>query len=101
VDIVQNALDVLRTLGNPQPKAAILSAAETVNPKIPGTLDAVLLCKTADRSQIMGALLDGPLAFGDVGASGAQLLTSIVQPHDCQCLAGPHPPGRLRRGGIQ
>ena len=51
VDIVQNSVDMLCALGNPQPKAAVLSAAETVNPKIPGTLDAVLLCKMAERSQ--------------------------------------------------
>jgi len=63
VDIVQNAIDLLRTLGLEQPKVAILSAVETVNPKIPSTIDAAALCKMADRGQITGALLDGPLAF--------------------------------------
>src|SRR5262252_753391 len=62
-DIVQNAIDLLRTLGLEQPKVAILSAVETVNPKIPSTIDAAALCKMADRGQITGALLDGPLAF--------------------------------------
>ena len=62
-DIIQNAVDMLHALGNAAPKVAILSAVETVNPKIPGTLDAAALCKMADRGQITGALLDGPLAF--------------------------------------
>jgi phosphotransacetylase len=63
VDIVQNAIDLLRGLGLERPKVAILSAVETVNPKIPSTIDAAALCKMADRRQITGALLDGPLAF--------------------------------------
>lgn len=63
VDIVQNAIDLFRILGNPEPKVAILSAVETVNPKIQSTLDAAALCKMADRGQIKGGLLDGPLAF--------------------------------------
>ena len=62
-DIVQNAIDLYRILGNPEPKVAILSAVETVNPKIQSTLDAAALCKMADRGQIKGGLLDGPLAF--------------------------------------
>ena len=62
-DIIQNAVDMLHALGNAAPKVAILSAVETVNPKIPGTLDAAALCKMADRGQITGAVLDGPLAF--------------------------------------
>src|SRR5262245_26300428 len=63
VDIAQNAIDLLRSLGNERPKVAILSAVETVTPKIPSTIDAAALCKMADRHQITGALLDGPLAF--------------------------------------
>jgi phosphotransacetylase len=63
VDIAQNAIDLLRSLGLERPKVAILSAVETVNPKIPSTIDAAALCKMADRRQITGALLDGPLAF--------------------------------------
>ena len=63
VDIVQNAIDLVRALGLELPKVAILSAVETVTPKIPSTIDAAALCKMAERGQITGALLDGPLAF--------------------------------------
>jgi len=63
VDIVQNAIDLAHILGNPEPKVAILAAVETVTPKMRATLDAAALCKMADRGQISGALLDGPLAF--------------------------------------
>ena len=63
VSIIQNAIDLFHILGNPEPKVAILSAVETVNPKIQSTLDAAALCKMADRGQIKGGLLDGPLAF--------------------------------------
>lgn len=62
-DIVQNAIDVFRALGLGTPKVAILSAIETVNEKIPSTLDATALCKMAERGQITGGILDGPLAF--------------------------------------
>ena len=63
VHIVQNAIDLARILGYEEPKVAILSAVETVNPKIQSTLDAAALCKMADRGQIKGGILDGPLAF--------------------------------------
>jgi len=63
VDIVQNAIDFARIMGVATPKVAILSAVETVNPNIPSTLDAAALCKMADRGQIKGGILDGPLAF--------------------------------------
>jgi phosphotransacetylase len=63
VDICQNAIDLAHILGIAEPRVAILSAVETINPKIPGTLDAAALCKMADRGQITGAILDGPLAF--------------------------------------
>ena len=63
VDIIQNAIDLAQIIGIPEPKVAILSAVETVNPKIQSTLDAAALCKMADRGQIKGGLLDGPLAF--------------------------------------
>jgi phosphate acetyltransferase len=63
VDICQNAIDLARSLGVEQPKVAILAAVETVTSKMPSTLDAAALCKMADRGQITGALLDGPLAF--------------------------------------
>ena len=63
VDICQNAIDLARSLGVEQPKVAILAAVDTVNSKMPATLDAAALCKMAERGQIRGALLDGPLAF--------------------------------------
>lgn len=62
-DIIQNAVDLARAMGIDTPKVAILSAVETVNPKLRSTLDAAALCKMADRGQITGALVDGPLAF--------------------------------------
>ncbi|MBA2125705.1 phosphate acetyltransferase [Hyphomicrobium methylovorum] len=62
-DIVQNAIDLYTALGLGKPKVAILSAVETVTPSIPSTLDAAALCKMADRGQITGGELDGPLAF--------------------------------------
>jgi phosphate acetyltransferase len=63
IDIVNNAIDLAHALGIDLPNVAILSAVETVNPKITSTLDAAALCKMADRQQIVGAVLDGPLAF--------------------------------------
>jgi phosphate acetyltransferase len=62
-DIVQNAIDLAHMLGIAEPKVALLAAVETVNPKMRSTLDAAALCKMADRGQIKGGLLDGPLAF--------------------------------------
>lgn len=63
VDIVQNAIDLAHALGVPRPRVAILSAVETVTSKLRSTIDAAALCKMADRKQITGGLLDGPLAF--------------------------------------
>jgi len=63
VDICQNAIDLARTFGIERPKVAILAAVETVNSKMPATLDAAALCKMAERGQIKGGLVDGPLAF--------------------------------------
>ncbi|HMA30569.1 MAG TPA: phosphate acetyltransferase, partial [Casimicrobiaceae bacterium] len=63
VDIVQNAIDLAHALRFPEVRVAILSAMETVNPKVPSTVEAAALCKMADRGQITGAILDGPLAF--------------------------------------
>ena len=63
VSICQNAIDLIRALGISKPKVAILSAVETVTSKIPATIDAAALCKMAERGQITGAILDGPLAF--------------------------------------
>ena len=63
VDICQNAIDLAISLGVERPKVAILAAVETVTSKMPATLDAAALCKMAERKQITGAVLDGPLAF--------------------------------------
>jgi phosphate acetyltransferase len=80
VDICQNAIDLAHVLGVAEPKVAILSAVETVNPKIPGTLDAAALCKMADRGQINGALLDGPLAFDNAISAEAARTKRIRSP---------------------
>jgi phosphotransacetylase len=79
-DIVQNAVDMLRALGVATPKVAILSAVETINTKIPGTLDAAVLCKMADRGQITGAVLDGPLAFDNAISRAAAAVKKIASP---------------------
>src|SRR4029450_12375111 len=63
VDIIQNAIDLAVSLGASPPKVAILAAGETINSKMVATIDAAALCKMADRGQIRGGLLDGPLAF--------------------------------------
>ena len=74
VDICQNAIDLVLTLGLTRPKVAILAAVETVNSKMPATLDAAALCKMADRGQITGAIVDGPLAFDNaISAEAAQI----------------------------
>jgi len=81
VDIVQNAIDLMRALGVDQPKAGILSAVETVNARIPSTLDAAALSKMAERGQITGGLVDGPLALDnamDVEAARTKGITSMV-----------------------
>jgi len=79
-DICQNAIDLAHVLGNPSPKVAILSAAETVNPKIESTLHAAALCKMADRGQITGGILDGPLAFDNAVSPEAARTKGIVSP---------------------
>ena len=71
VDICQNAIDLARTFGVERPKVAILAAVETVNSKMPATLDAAALCKMADRGQITGGALDGPLAFDNAISADA------------------------------
>jgi len=80
VDIVQNAIDLAHILGVAEPKVAILSAVETVNPKIQSTLDAAALCKMADRGQITGGVLDGPLAFDNAISEEAARTKKIVSP---------------------
>jgi len=77
-DIVQNAIDLARAMGIETPRVAILSAVETVNPRIPSTIDAAALCKMADRGQITGGLLDGPLAFDNAISPAAAKGKGIV-----------------------
>ncbi|HEX3209896.1 MAG TPA: phosphate acetyltransferase, partial [Geminicoccaceae bacterium] len=77
VDICQNAIDLAISLGVTEPKVAILSAVETVTPKIPSTIDAAALCKMAERGQITGALLDGPLAFDNAISKEAARIKGI------------------------
>ena len=77
VDIVQNAIDMARALGVERPKVAILSAVETVTPKIPSTIDAAALCKMAERGQITGGLIDGPLAFDNAISKEAARIKGI------------------------
>ena len=80
VDIVQNAIDLAHALGNPKPKVAILSATESVNPKIQSTIEAAALCKMADRGQITGGLLDGPLALDNAVNLTAARIKKIDSP---------------------
>jgi len=77
VDICQNAIDLAISLGLEKPKVAILAAVETVNSKMPATLDAAALCKMAERGQITGALLDGPLAFDSAISKEAARIKGI------------------------
>jgi phosphate acetyltransferase len=77
IDILQNAIDAMLTIGVADPKVAILSAVESVNPAIPSTLDAAALCKMVDRGQITGAIVDGPLAFDNAISSEAARIKKI------------------------
>ena len=72
VDIVQNAIDLAHALGVHEVRVALLSAMETVNAKVPSTIEAAALCKMADRGQITGALLDGPLALDNAISPGGR-----------------------------
>jgi phosphate acetyltransferase len=76
-DIVQNAIDLARTFGVGRPKVAILAAVETVTSKMPATIDAACLCKMADRGQITGGVLDGPLAFDNAISREAAAIKGI------------------------
>ena len=78
VDIVQNAIDLAHALRQPEVRVAILSAMETVNPKVPSTIEAAALCKMADRGQITGAVLDGPLALDNAISPDAAAIKHIV-----------------------
>jgi phosphate acetyltransferase len=80
VDIVQNAIDLAQVLGVKEPKVAILSAVETVNPEIESTLEAAALCKMAERGQITGGILDGPLAFDNAVSEQAARTKKITSP---------------------
>jgi phosphate acetyltransferase len=80
VDIVQNAIDLAHALGVDEVRVAILSAMETVNPKVPSTIEAAALCKMADRGQITGGLLDGPLALDNAISLDAAAIKHIVSP---------------------
>jgi len=78
--IAQNVIDLARVIGVAEPKVAILSAVETINSKIPSTLDAAALCKMADRGQITGGILDGPLAFDNAISEVAARTKGINSP---------------------
>jgi phosphotransacetylase len=80
VDICQNAIDMVIALGVAEPKVAILSAVETVTSKMPATIDAAALCKMAERGQITGAVLDGPLAFDNAISKEAAQTKGIRSP---------------------
>ena len=80
IDIVQNAIDLAHVLGIKEPKVAILSAVETVNPDIESTLEASALCKMAERGQITGGVLDGPLAFDNAISAEAARTKKITSP---------------------
>lgn len=77
-DIVQNAIDLAHALGVPEPKVALLSAVETVNSKMRSTLEAAALCKMADRRQITGGIVDGPLAFDNAVSQEAARIKGII-----------------------
>jgi phosphotransacetylase/acyl dehydratase len=79
-DIVQNAIDLSRAIGIEVPKVGILSAVEVINPKIPSTVEAAALCKMADRGQITGGILDGPLAFDNAISAQAAKTKGITSP---------------------
>ena len=78
VDIVQNAIDLAHAMGIQEVRVAILSAMEMVNSKVPSTIDAAALCKMADRGQITGALLDGPLALDNAISPEAAAIKNIA-----------------------
>jgi len=79
-DICQNAIDLARALGVARPKVAVVSAVETINPKIPSTTDAAALCKMADRDQITGGTVDGPLAMDNAISAEAARIKGIRSP---------------------
>jgi phosphate acetyltransferase len=80
VDIIQNAIDLAHALHFPEVRVALLSAIETVNPKVPSTIEAGALCKMADRGQITGAILDGPLALDNAISLESVKIKKIKSP---------------------
>src|SRR5262249_60181943 len=80
IDILRNAIELAHALGIALPKVAVLSAVETVTPRIPSTLDAAALCKMADRGQITGAVIDGPLAMDNAISPAAARTKRIASP---------------------
>jgi phosphate acetyltransferase len=80
VDIVQNAIDLGHALGFPEVRVAIMSAMETVNPAVPSTIEAAALCKMAERGQITGGTLDGPLALDNAINEEAAAIKHIISP---------------------
>jgi len=79
-DIIQNAIHLAHVVGVGNPKVAVLSAVETINPALPSTVDAAALCKMAERGQITGGLVDGPLAFDNAVDAAAAREKGIVSP---------------------
>ncbi|OOE89305.1 bifunctional enoyl-CoA hydratase/phosphate acetyltransferase [Salinivibrio sharmensis] len=79
-DIIQNAIELSHAIGNTNPRVAILSAVETINPKLNATLDAAALCKMAERGQITGGILDGPLAFDSAVSEDSRSTKGIESP---------------------
>ena len=80
IDIVQNAIDLVHAMGVADARVGILSAMETVNPKVESTLEAAALCKMADRGQITGGILDGPLALDNAISPDAAAIKKIASP---------------------
>ena len=95
--IVQNAIDLAHAVGFPEVRVAILSAMEIVNPKVPSTVEAAALCKMADRGQITGAVLDGPLALDNAISPEA----AADQAHRLAGGRPGEPAGGARPGGRQ
>jgi phosphate butyryltransferase len=80
IEIIENAVAVAHALGNERPRVAVLSAVETVNPALPGTIDAAVLSKMNQRGQIKGCLIDGPLALDNAVSSEAARIKGISSP---------------------
>ena len=100
VDIVQNAIDLAHAMGLAEVRVAILSAMETVTAKVPSTIEAAALCKMADRGQITGAILDGPLALDNAISPEAAAVKKIASPvaGRAKRVGGSRPRGRQHAG---